>query len=109
MERWESDEDSDQSEEERDRDVDAAEGLQLSEMAVVRLRLCIRIHWIHCVSGPCKNTQNTYLTSRVRFGGYRKFESQRVRTQRRALISTGWGLSNPASFAACPLFCGVYH
>ena len=65
MERWESDEDSDQSEEERDRDVDAAEGLQLSEMAVVRLRLCIRIHWIHCVSGPCKNTQNTYLTSRV--------------------------------------------
>ena len=65
MERWESDEDSDQSEEERDRDVDAAQGLQLSEMAVVRLRLCIRIHWIHCVSGPCKNTQNTYLTSRV--------------------------------------------
>ena len=57
VERWESDEDSDQSEEERDRDVDAAEGLQLSEMAVVRLRLCIRIHWIHCVSGPCKNTQ----------------------------------------------------
>ena len=41
VERWESDEDSDQSEEERDRDVDAAlnaaEGLQLSEMAVVRL------------------------------------------------------------------------
>ena len=65
VERWESDEDSDQSEEERDRDVDAAEGLQLSEMAVVRLWLCIRIHWIHCVSGPCKNTQNTYLTSRV--------------------------------------------
>ena len=64
VERWESDEDSDQSEEERDRDVDAAQGLQLSEMAVVRLRLCIRIHWIHCVSGPCKNTQNTYLTSR---------------------------------------------
>ena len=39
VERWESDEDSDQSEEERDRDVDAAEGLQLSEMAVVRLAL----------------------------------------------------------------------
>ena len=37
VERWESDEDSDQSEEERDRDVDAPEGLQLSEMAVVRL------------------------------------------------------------------------
>ena len=33
----ESDEDSDQSEEERDRDGDAAEGLQLSEVAVVRL------------------------------------------------------------------------
>ena len=37
VERWESDEDSDQSEEERDRDGDAAEGLQLSEVAVVRL------------------------------------------------------------------------